>query len=125
MFCFQIEGAQGIAAMAGTVPSLEQRDELDDPLATPDVDKLHRCAAPLTESEGDATLFSQNLRHPFCPGPQTLAPTRFQPEDPPKAPNFKWVNRTGWREACGALRFGVCKGEKKREAATLPTIKLL
>jgi hypothetical protein len=39
MFCFQVEGAQDIAAMAGTVPSLEQRDELDDPLATPDVDK--------------------------------------------------------------------------------------
>ncbi|KAK9939732.1 hypothetical protein M0R45_016421 [Rubus argutus] len=37
----QVEGAQDIAAMAGTVPSLEQRDELDDPLATPDVDKLN------------------------------------------------------------------------------------
>ncbi|KAM5558227.1 polyadenylate-binding protein RBP47B'-like [Rosa sericea] len=37
----QVEGVQDMAAMAGTVPSLEQRDELDDPLATPDVDKLN------------------------------------------------------------------------------------
>lgn len=37
--CIQVEGVQDIAAMGGTVPSVEQRDELDDPLAAPDVDK--------------------------------------------------------------------------------------
>ncbi|XP_024029389.1 polyadenylate-binding protein RBP47B' [Morus notabilis] len=34
----QVEGVQDIAA---TVPAVEQREELDDPLATPDVDKLN------------------------------------------------------------------------------------
>lgn len=34
----QAEGVQDIAA---TVPAVEQREELDDPLATPDVDKLN------------------------------------------------------------------------------------
>lgn len=28
-----------MAAVAATVPAIEQREELDDPLATPDVDK--------------------------------------------------------------------------------------
>ncbi|KAL6223613.1 hypothetical protein ACLB2K_006996 [Fragaria x ananassa] len=37
----QVEGVQDVAAMAGTVPSSEQRDELDDPLVTLDVDKLN------------------------------------------------------------------------------------
>ncbi|ONI05918.1 hypothetical protein PRUPE_5G028700 [Prunus persica] len=37
----QVEGVQDLAAMGGTVPSVEQREELDDPLATPDVDKLN------------------------------------------------------------------------------------
>ncbi|BBH02816.1 RNA-binding family protein with RRM/RBD/RNP motifs, partial [Prunus dulcis] len=36
-----VEGVQDLAAMGGTVPSVEQREELDDPLATPDVDKLN------------------------------------------------------------------------------------
>ncbi|RVW85403.1 Polyadenylate-binding protein RBP47B' [Vitis vinifera] len=35
------EGVQDLAAMAGAVPAVEQRDELYDPLATPDVDKLN------------------------------------------------------------------------------------
>lgn len=34
----QIEGVQDVTA---TVPAVEQREELDDPLATPDVDKLN------------------------------------------------------------------------------------
>ncbi|XP_021804081.1 polyadenylate-binding protein RBP47B' isoform X2 [Prunus avium] len=37
----QVEGVQDIAAMGVTAPSVEQREELDDPLATPDVDKLN------------------------------------------------------------------------------------
>ncbi|XP_050363053.1 LOW QUALITY PROTEIN: polyadenylate-binding protein RBP47B'-like [Argentina anserina] len=37
----QVDGVQDMGAMAGTVPSFEQRDELDDSLATPDVDKLN------------------------------------------------------------------------------------
>lgn len=37
----QAEGVQDMAAMAGAVPAVEQRDELYDPLATPDVDKLN------------------------------------------------------------------------------------
>lgn len=39
MVCFQVEGAQEMAAMAGSAPAAELREELDDPLATPDVDK--------------------------------------------------------------------------------------
>ncbi|KAA8549742.1 hypothetical protein F0562_001240 [Nyssa sinensis] len=35
------EGAQEMANMAGVVPVVEQREELYDPLATPDVDKLN------------------------------------------------------------------------------------
>ena len=34
---FQVEGAQDMSAMA--VPTMEQREELYDPLALPDVDK--------------------------------------------------------------------------------------
>ncbi|XP_059430539.1 polyadenylate-binding protein RBP47B' isoform X2 [Corylus avellana] len=37
----QVDGAQDVAAMAGAVPAVEQREELYDPLATPDVDKLN------------------------------------------------------------------------------------
>ncbi|KAB1227671.1 Polyadenylate-binding protein RBP47B' [Morella rubra] len=37
----QVEGVQDIASMAGAVPAVEQREELYDPLATPDVDKLN------------------------------------------------------------------------------------
>ncbi|OMO78003.1 hypothetical protein COLO4_24888 [Corchorus olitorius] len=37
----QVEGSQDMAAMAGAVPGLEQREEAYDPLATPDVDKLN------------------------------------------------------------------------------------
>ncbi|XVE78884.1 hypothetical protein DITRI_Ditri14bG0014000 [Diplodiscus trichospermus] len=37
----QVEGSQEMAAMAGAIPAVEQRDELYDPLATPDVDKLN------------------------------------------------------------------------------------
>ncbi|KAK9273580.1 hypothetical protein L1049_018390 [Liquidambar formosana] len=37
----QAEGVQEMAAMAGAVPAMEQREELYDPLATPDVDKLN------------------------------------------------------------------------------------
>ncbi|XP_021818088.1 polyadenylate-binding protein RBP47B'-like isoform X2 [Prunus avium] len=37
----QVEGVQDIAGMGGAAPSIEQRDESDDPLATPDVDKLN------------------------------------------------------------------------------------
>lgn len=36
---FQVEGAPDMAAMAGAVPTIEQREELYDPLAIPDVDK--------------------------------------------------------------------------------------
>lgn len=35
----QAEGVQDMAAMAGAVSAVEQRDELYDPLATPDVDR--------------------------------------------------------------------------------------
>lgn len=35
--CSQVEGAQDVSAMS--VPTLEQREELYDPLAMPDVDK--------------------------------------------------------------------------------------
>ncbi|GLT61281.1 hypothetical protein SLA2020_340000 [Shorea laevis] len=37
----QVDGAQDVAAMAGAVPAVEQREDLYDPLATPDVDKLN------------------------------------------------------------------------------------
>ncbi|KAF9604492.1 hypothetical protein IFM89_006847 [Coptis chinensis] len=37
---FQAEGTQEMVAMAGVVPSVEQKEELHDPLATPNVDKL-------------------------------------------------------------------------------------
>lgn len=37
----QAEGVTDMAAMAGTVPAMEQREELYDPLSTPDVDKLN------------------------------------------------------------------------------------
>ncbi|GAV59772.1 RRM_1 domain-containing protein [Cephalotus follicularis] len=37
----QVEGAQYMAATAGAFPAVEQREELYDPLATPDVDKLN------------------------------------------------------------------------------------
>ncbi|KAM3696684.1 hypothetical protein ACB098_06G057600 [Castanea mollissima] len=37
----QVEGVQDMAAMTGAVPELDQREELYDPLATPDVDKLN------------------------------------------------------------------------------------
>ncbi|XP_022754256.1 polyadenylate-binding protein RBP47B'-like [Durio zibethinus] len=37
----QVEGSQEMAAMAGAVPAVEQREESYDPLATPDVDKLN------------------------------------------------------------------------------------
>ncbi|PON59041.1 Splicing factor-like protein [Parasponia andersonii] len=37
----QIDGVQDMAAIAAAAPALEQREELDDPLATPDVDKLN------------------------------------------------------------------------------------
>ncbi|OMO81668.1 hypothetical protein CCACVL1_12315 [Corchorus capsularis] len=37
----QVEGSQDMAAMAGAVPGLEQREEAYDPLATPDVDKFN------------------------------------------------------------------------------------
>lgn len=47
MLCFQVEGVQDLAAMGGTVPSVEQREELDDPLATPDVDKYIFSPFPL------------------------------------------------------------------------------
>lgn len=39
MVHFQVDGAQEMAAMAGAVAAVEQREELYDPLATPDVDK--------------------------------------------------------------------------------------
>jgi hypothetical protein len=39
MVHFQVDGAQDVAAMAGAVPAVEQREDLYDPLATPDVDK--------------------------------------------------------------------------------------
>lgn len=39
MVHLQVEGVQDIASMAGAVPAVEQREELYDPLATPDVDK--------------------------------------------------------------------------------------
>ncbi|XP_062085032.1 polyadenylate-binding protein RBP47B' isoform X2 [Humulus lupulus] len=42
----QVDGVQDMAAIGATVPAVEQREELDDPLATPDVDKLN--AAYLT-----------------------------------------------------------------------------
>lgn len=35
----QGEGAQDMAAMAGVVSAVDQREESNDPLATPDVDK--------------------------------------------------------------------------------------
>ncbi|XP_043691134.1 polyadenylate-binding protein RBP47B'-like [Telopea speciosissima] len=37
----QADGVQEVAAMAGAAPAVEQREELYDPLATPDVDKLN------------------------------------------------------------------------------------
>lgn len=37
--CLQVDGSQDPAAMAGVAPALEQREEVYDPLATPDVDK--------------------------------------------------------------------------------------
>ncbi|XP_058072273.1 polyadenylate-binding protein RBP47B' [Magnolia sinica] len=37
----QVEGVPEMAAIAGTVPTVEQREESFDPLATPDVDKLN------------------------------------------------------------------------------------
>ncbi|XP_068338253.1 polyadenylate-binding protein RBP47B'-like isoform X2 [Pyrus communis] len=37
----QVEGVQDVATVGGTILSVEQREELDDPLATPDVDKLN------------------------------------------------------------------------------------
>lgn len=39
MVLFQVDGVQDMAAIAATAPAVEQREELDDPLATPDVDK--------------------------------------------------------------------------------------
>ncbi|KAF9597387.1 hypothetical protein IFM89_017733 [Coptis chinensis] len=41
LLAFQVEGMQEMVAMAGVVPSVEQKEELYDPLATPDVDKLN------------------------------------------------------------------------------------
>lgn len=35
----QVEGVQDMAAMAGSGSAVELREELEDPLATPDVDK--------------------------------------------------------------------------------------
>ncbi|XP_044483823.1 polyadenylate-binding protein RBP47B' [Mangifera indica] len=37
----QVEGVTDMTAMAGAVPGFEQKEELYDPLATPDVDKLN------------------------------------------------------------------------------------
>ncbi|KAM1342903.1 hypothetical protein ACFX11_007175 [Malus domestica] len=37
----QVEGVQDVATVGGTILSVEQREELDDPLVTPDVDKLN------------------------------------------------------------------------------------
>ncbi|KAG8389012.1 hypothetical protein BUALT_Bualt02G0185100 [Buddleja alternifolia] len=37
----QTEGAQDVAALSGIPPPTEQREEIRDPLATPDVDKLN------------------------------------------------------------------------------------
>ncbi|KAM6596663.1 polyadenylate-binding protein RBP47B' [Cannabis sativa] len=37
----QVDGVLDMAAIGATVPAVEQREELDDPLATPDVDKLN------------------------------------------------------------------------------------
>lgn len=37
----QVEGAQDMAAMTGAVPAVEQREDLYDPMATPDVEKLN------------------------------------------------------------------------------------
>ncbi|KAL5567142.1 hypothetical protein UlMin_030306 [Ulmus minor] len=37
----QVDGVHDMAAMTATIPAVEQREELDDPLATPDVDKLN------------------------------------------------------------------------------------
>lgn len=39
MIHLQVEGAQDMAAMAGAVPAVEQREDLYDPMATPDVEK--------------------------------------------------------------------------------------
>lgn len=39
MVHLQVEGVQDMAAMTGAVPAVDQREELYDPLATPDVDK--------------------------------------------------------------------------------------
>lgn len=36
---FQAEGVTDMAAVASALPTMEQREELYDPLATPDVDK--------------------------------------------------------------------------------------
>lgn len=46
----QAEGVTDIAAMAGTVPAMEQREELYDPLATPDVDKLNAAYLSIHEN---------------------------------------------------------------------------
>ncbi|GLT74828.1 hypothetical protein SLA2020_465980 [Shorea laevis] len=37
----QVEGVQDMAAVAGGIPAVDQREESYDPLATPDVDKLN------------------------------------------------------------------------------------
>ncbi|TQD92193.1 hypothetical protein C1H46_022231 [Malus baccata] len=37
----KVEGVQDVATVGGTILSVEQREELDDPLVTPDVDKLN------------------------------------------------------------------------------------
>ncbi|RXH82630.1 hypothetical protein DVH24_002402 [Malus domestica] len=37
-----VEGVQDVATVGGTILSVEQREELDDPLVTPDVDNLPR-----------------------------------------------------------------------------------
>jgi hypothetical protein len=39
MIHLQVEGAQDMAAMTGAVPAVEQREDLYDPMATPDVEK--------------------------------------------------------------------------------------
>lgn len=39
VFPSQAEGVQEMATMVGAVPAVEQKEELFDPLAPPDVDK--------------------------------------------------------------------------------------
>lgn len=56
---FQVEGSQEVTAITGAVPSLDQREELYDPLATPDVDKLNSFSLNLFLS-GEFNLFLTN-----------------------------------------------------------------